>query len=104
MNRMRVWFEQGKIVFPYGNHDTRKIIDVMLNELETHVWKGGDIIDLGKHNDMAMALAHAIDCFSHRDSVIVPIAVSKTESGWSKGKKGGGGGKPPSPGKYVGLW
>ena len=67
LNRLRVWFEQGKIVFPYGNHDTRRVIDVILDELECHVWKGGDIVDLGKHNDTTMALAHAVDCFSHRE-------------------------------------
>ena len=105
LNRMRVWFEQGKIVFPYGNHDTRRVIDVMLDELECHVWKGGDIVDLGKHNDTAMALAHAIDCFSNRDGMVAPVAVGKTQnSGWTSR---GGESKPtgrPQPGKFVGLF
>jgi hypothetical protein len=104
LNRLRVWFEQGKVVFPYGDHETRRIIDVLLDELECHVWKGGDIVDLGKHNDTTMALAHAVDCFSHREGGAAPVAVGKANSsGWSKGGKTTGS-RRPSPGKYVGLW
>ena len=104
LNRLRVWFEQGKVVFPYGSHETRRVIDVLLDELECHVWKGGDIVDLGKHNDTTMALAHAIDCFAHRDGGAAPVAVGKAKSsGWSKGGQPRNN-KRPRPGKYVGLW
>ena len=34
---------------------------ILLDELESHVWKDGDITDKGKHNDTVMALAHAVD-------------------------------------------
>lgn len=104
LNRMRVWFEQGKVSFPYGDHATRQIVNVMLEELETHVWKGGDIVDLGKHNDTTMALAHAIDCFAHRGSTAMPVAMGKAEgSTWT----GSGGAKPkgrPTGGRFVRLW
>ena len=104
LNRLRVWFEQGKVVFPYGDHETRRVIDVLLDELECHVWKGGDIVDLGKHNDTTMALAHAIDCFAHREGVAAPVAVGKAKSsGWTKSGNTTGS-RRPSPGRYVGLW
>ena len=77
---------------------------MMLDELECHVWKGGDIVDLGKHNDTTMALAHAVDCFSNRDSVINPVAVGKADgSNWSSKKNGTSRGNP-RPGKFVGLF
>ena len=61
MNRVRVWFEQKKICFPYGNDETRRMVNLLLDELDTHVWKGGHIVDVGKHNDTTMAFAHPLD-------------------------------------------
>ena len=63
MNRLRAWFEQGRIILPFGDEPTRRVIRLFLEELESHAWKNGDIVDLGKHNDMVMAFAHAIDQF-----------------------------------------
>lgn len=63
MSRLRAWFEQGRVVLPFGDEPTRKVIRAFLEELESHAWKNGEIVDLGKHNDMVMAFAHAIDQF-----------------------------------------
>ena len=104
LNRMRVWFEQGKVIFPYGDHATRQIVNVMLEELESHVWKAGNIVDLGRHNDTTMALAHAIDCFAHRGTSSAPVAMGKADgSGWA-GKKPAKSSSRPRTGRYVGLW
>ena len=88
MNRLRVWFERGKIVFPYGNDATRRIVSEMLDELESHAWKNGDIVDTGKHNDLVMALAHAVDQFSGAEMSVPVVMKSMQKSGWT------GGGKP----------
>lgn len=61
LNRLKAWFEQGRVVLPYGDDATRKIVSLFLEELESHAWKNGEIVDLGKHNDIVMAFAHAID-------------------------------------------
>mgnify|MGYP003109412696 FL=1 len=88
LNRLRVWFEQEKMVFPYGEHHTRQAVNILLDELETHVWKGGDIVDLGKHNDCVMALAHAVDQFSVGASRQTPVITGKIQAGeWSGGKE-----------------
>ena len=105
MNRLRVWFERKLVIFPYGSDEIRKKVNIILDELEAHVWKNGEIVDVGKHNDTVMAFAHAIDQFKPRQSNYMPM-VSKTTSmgGWAKDKK-----KPksknrrPSNGKYVKL-
>ena len=100
LNRVRVWFEQGKVHFPYGDVETRKMVNIVLDELECHVWKGGEIVDVGRHNDTTMALAHAIDQFG---SLIpgTPVFTGSVQKGdWL------GGTQRPSqnrPGKYRGL-
>ena len=98
LNRLRVWFEQERVVFPYGNDETRKVVNLVLNELETHAWKEGLIVDLGKHNDCVMALAHAIDQFSMPDQT-VPVVMSALSSGeWTGGEKR----KPSKSGSGLG--
>jgi phage terminase large subunit-like protein len=103
LNRLRVWFEQGKIHFAYGDHHTRQMVNILLDELETHVWKAGEIVDLGRHNDCVMALAHAVDKFSHRGEIVAPMAKGVTSlKGWTTGKNNSSG--RPNPGRYVGLF
>lgn len=92
MNRLRVWFEQKKVVFPYGDDETRRVINILLDELDTHVWKEGNIVDVGKHNDTVMAFAHAIDQMTHIDSGRLPMAT-KTASGTSWGGNSSGSGR-----------
>lgn len=87
MNRLRAWFEQGRIVIPYGDDATRRLMNVFLEELESHAWKDGDIVDLGKHNDMVMAFAHAIDQFVNRGKVESFVVGSTNISGWAQGSK-----------------
>jgi hypothetical protein len=87
LNRLRVWFERGKIQFPYGSDGTRRVVNEMLEELESHAWKSGDIVDTGKHNDLVMALAHAIDQFSHQNSGVAWEARTMGSSDWFGGKK-----------------
>jgi hypothetical protein len=95
MNRLRVWFEQKKVVFPYGDDETRRAINLLLDELDTHVWKEGNIVDVGKHNDIVMAFAHAIDQMTHIDSGRLPMAT-KTASGTSWG-----GNASSSSGRFI---
>jgi hypothetical protein len=58
----------------------------LLDELESHAWKGGDIVDTGRHNDLVMALAHAVDQFSGRIDGPV-LAFGKSGKGeWAGGK------------------
>jgi len=86
LNRLRVWFERGKIQFPYGNDATRRVVNEMLEELESHAWKSGDIVDTGKHNDLVMALAHAIDQFSFKSDVVPFAGRSMAKGAWQGGK------------------
>ena len=79
LNRLRVWFEREMIVFPYGNDETRRMVEILLDELVTHAWRDGLIVDLGRHNDTVMAFAHAIDQFTYR-TPDMPV-VMKTMSG-----------------------
>ena len=59
----------------------------LLYELESHAWQDGIIVDKGKHNDMVMALAHAIDQFSNTSSGSSPIASSAVSMGsWKHDK------------------
>lgn len=95
MNRLRVWFEQKKVVFPYGDDETRRAVNLLLDELDTHVWKDGGITDVGKHNDIVMAFAHAIDQMTHIDAARLPMAT-KTASGSSWG-----GSSSSSSGRFV---
>ena len=86
LNRLRVWFERGKIAFPYGNDATRRVVNEMLEELESHAWKNGDIVDTGAHNDLVMALAHAIDQFSSAATGVAWEARTMGKGEWSGGK------------------
>ena len=87
LNRLRVWFEQGKIIIPYGNDETRRIMSILLDELESHAWKNGDIIDKGRHNDTVMALAHAVDCFSGAiEGGLAVAGLAADLSGWNTAK------------------
>ena len=105
MNRMRVWFEQKKVHFPFGNDETRKVVNGLLDELDAHVWRNGLIEDVGKHNDCVMALAHALDQLSTTGGNAPPVAVGTVSgSAWTT-KKGGEGRRTgrgrPKTGKYV---
>jgi len=88
LNRLRVWFEQEKIIIPYGNDETRRVMSILLDELESHVWKNGDIVDKGKHNDTVMALAHAIDQVkSSATSGLAVVGGALDASNWNTAKK-----------------
>ena len=78
---------------------------IILDELENHVWKNGDIIDVGKHNDTVMAFAHAIDQFKPKRLEFMPMATGKSSmGGWSKNKKPTKSSKARNThGKYVGF-
>lgn len=86
MNRMRVWFEREMIIFPYGNDATRKTVNILLEELNTHAWRDGLIIDLGRHNDCAMALAHALDQFTYRTPSVPSLFKTMNKGEWQGGK------------------
>ena len=105
LNRFRVWFERELIIFPYGSDEMRKKVAIILDELENHVWKNGDIIDVGKHNDTVMAFAHAIDQFKPKRLEFMPMATGKSSmGGWSKNKKPTKSSKARNThGKYVGF-
>ncbi len=48
----------------------------------------GEIVDVGKHNDTVMALAHAIDQFKPRNTDYAPMATKTTSmGGWGKKRK-----------------
>ena len=86
LNRLRVWFEQERVVFPFGSDDTRKIVNIMLEEFESHAWRDGLIVDLGKHNDCVMAFAHAIDQFQIPE-IGIPVVMKSMKTGeWTTGK------------------
>ena len=84
MTRLRTWFEQGRIILPYGNDETRKIVNILLLELEAHAWKNGDIVDKGRHNDTVMALAHAVDQFKNVTGDIPMMGSSVDMNKWGK--------------------
>tara|TARA_R100001463_G_scaffold30495_13_gene69293 strand:+ start:2125 stop:3624 length:1500 start_codon:yes stop_codon:yes gene_type:complete len=87
LNRLRVWFEQEKVVIPYGNDETRRVMSILLDELESHAWKNGDIIDKGKHNDTVMAFAHAIDQFKTGFNAGLAMTTGQTDiSKWNTAK------------------
>jgi len=88
LNRLRVWFEQEKIIIPYGSDKTRQVMGILLDELESHVWKDGDITDKGKHNDTVMALAHAVDQIkTAQNGGLAVIGGALDASKWSTAKK-----------------
>ena len=85
LNRLRVWFEREMIAFPYGNDETRRMVEVILEEFKTHAWRDGMIVDLGRHNDCVMAFAHAIDQFTYR-TPDMPVIMKTMGSGeWMGG-------------------
>ena len=109
MNRLRVWFERELVCFPYGDAETRSKVNILLAELEAHVWKNGEIKDVGKHNDTVMALAHALDQFKPKTADYMPMAKTTTTMG-SWGRKGekpktkrGRRPRGPTTGKYGRL-
>ena len=85
MNRLRVWFERELVYLPYGNDETRKQINILLEELESHAWRNGEIQDLGRHNDCVMALAHAIDQFSYKMPDFPSIFKTMNKGEWNGG-------------------
>lgn len=90
LNRLRVWFEQKKVVFPYGDDETRRKVNIILDELDTHVWKDGNITDVGKHNDTVMAFAHAIDQMTHIENTSLPMATNTAKgTNWGSGGSSG---------------
>ena len=89
MNRMRVWFERELISFPYGDDFTRKQVNILLEELESHAWREGEIQDLGRHNDCAMALAHALDQFSYKSPDYPVVMGTMNKSEWTGGVTSG---------------
>lgn len=102
LNRLRVWFEQGRIIIPFGNDETRRVMSILLDELESHAWKGGDITDKGRHNDTVMALAHAIDQFKSSLNRETAMIAGQTDiSKWNTAKKEK---KRNSSRKYVAFW
>ena len=85
MNRMRVWFEREMIVFPYGDDSTRTKVNILLEELNTHAWRDGMIIDLGRHNDCAMAMAHALDQFVYKTPDMPSVFKTMNKGAWQGG-------------------
>ena len=61
-------------------------VNILFDELETHAWRNGIIVDLGKHNDLVMAFAHAIDQFSAK-TFAMPVVMKSAEAGeWLGGR------------------
>jgi len=89
LNRLRVWFEREMIIFPYGNDETRRMVEILLDELKTHAWRDGIIVDLGRHNDTVMAFAHAIDQFTYRTPDMPVVMKTMTGGQWMGGSKKG---------------
>jgi len=85
LNRLRVWFEREMIIFPYGNDETRRMVEILLDELKTHAWRDGVIVDLGRHNDTVMAFAHAIDQFTYRTPDMPVVMKTMTGGEWMGG-------------------
>lgn len=87
MNRTRVWFEQGKIHWPYGDVETINTVNMLLDEFDAHIWKAGEIHDVGKHNDTVMAFAHALDQFDSLVGENVAFASSISKGEWLGGNQ-----------------
>jgi len=86
LNRMRVWFERERLVFPFGNDETRGKVNMLLGELETHAWREGEIVDLGRHNDCAMAFAHALDLFTYKSPDMPSVFKTMKRGEWQGGQ------------------
>ena len=103
LNRLRTWFEQDKVNWPYGNIETRDKVNIIWHELDTHVWKGGEIVDVGKHNDTVMALAHAIDRFTMTGESPMPmVSATTTTESWRGNQEPKRTNRPS--GKHVSLF
>jgi len=89
LNRLRVWFEREMVYFPYGNDETRRMVEIILEELKTHAWRDGMIVDLGKHNDTVMAFAHAIDQFTYKTPEMPVVMKSMKGGQWLGGSTQG---------------
>ena len=89
MNRMRVWFERELVCFPYGDDTTRQQVNILLEELESHAWRDGLIVDLGRHNDCAMAMAHALDQFTYKTPEMPVVMGTMRKSEWTGGASSG---------------
>jgi len=89
LTRLRSWFEQGRIVFPYGDDSTRRDMNILLQELEGHAWSSGVIVDKAAHNDTVMALAHAVDQFARAQKTSgLPAAGAAVDMGkWGSDEK-----------------
>jgi len=83
LQRLRSWFEQGKVEIPYGDEHTRKLMGQLLYELESHAWDNGIITDKGKHNDCVMALAHCLDQFTNRRGPTPVVSGSVSMDSWN---------------------
>ena len=89
LNRLRVWFEREMVCLPYGNDETRRMVEIILDELKTHAWRDGIIVDLGRHNDTVMAFAHAIDQFTYKTPDMPVIMKTMTGGEWIGGSTTG---------------
>jgi len=99
LSRVRAVFEQGLIVWPYGDDESRRVCNLILEELETHAWEGGYIVDKGRHNDCVMAFAHALDQLIEGVGGSVMLSDSASMDSW-KGKKQTGINRRPR-GRFV---
>lgn len=100
LSRMRAVFEQGKIVWPYGDDGTRSLVNIILAELESHAWENGFITDKGRHNDCVMAFAHACDMLIDTGGEMPMFMGSADTGAWSKKGKPKRVAKRPQ-GRYV---
>jgi hypothetical protein len=62
----------------------------MLDELEAHAWKAGEIVDTGRHNDLVMALAHAVDQFTGAEPNLPVVMGTMKKGGWATGGRRSG--------------
>jgi hypothetical protein len=85
LNRLRVWFEREMVSFPYGNDETRRMVEIIMDELKTHAWRDGLIVDLGVHNDTVMAFAHAIDQFTYKGQDVPVVMKTMMGGQWMGG-------------------
>ena len=99
--RLRSWFERDKVVLPFGDDNTRKIVAPLLEELETHTWERGIIVDKGRHNDIVMAFAHAIDQFKSNTGGSKAVAAKGVSVESWNNRESPKRGKRPTNSKYV---
>jgi hypothetical protein len=89
LNRLRVWFEREMVAFPFGDDESRRMVNLIIDELKTHAWRDGLIVDLGRHNDCVMAFAHAIDQFVYNIPDMPVVMKTMTGGEWMGGKTRG---------------